>query len=231
MIMKFHELSLKIKSLLPKVTRKRLQILAVLVVCGTGFLYCVDSHVGSTAEGRIFDKVEDCPDVPVAVVLGTAKYYYGRDNLFYIYRIRAAAELYKAGRVKAIIVSGDNSRKDYDEPSQMKADLVELGVDEEYITCDYAGFRTLDSIIRAEKVFGQKNIIVISQRFHCERAVFLAQKKGYEAYGYVAKDVQGCHGAKVRLREILARCKAVMDLIIDKQPKYLGEQVVVQIKP
>ena len=161
------------------------------------------------------------------MVLGCGKYTQGRPNLYYNYRIAAAVELWQAGKTDSILVSGDNSRKDYDEPSSMKSDLVSRGVPAEYITIDYAGFRTLDSVVRAEKIFGMKEYTVISQPFHCRRAVYLASKNGQSVIGYCAADVGGSSGLKVRLRETLARAKAVVDVIISKNPKYLGKQEAV----
>ena len=157
-------------------------------------------------------------------MLGCGKYTQGRPNLYYKYRIDAAAQLWKAGKVDAILVSGDNSRKDYDEPSSMKSDLVEKGVPAEYITVDYAGFRTLDSVIRAKEIFGLDNYIVVSQPFHCQRAVYLANAKGQDVIGCCAADVGGGSGFKVRLRETLARAMAVLDIMLSKSPKYLSKQ-------
>ena len=111
----------------------------------------------------------------------------------------------------------------------MKADLVELGVPQSYITCDYAGFRTLDSIVRAKDIFGQNKFIVISQQFHCERAIYLGRKMGCDIYGYCANDVSGWWHLKVRTREIFARCKTILDLILNVKPKYLGEPVAIEL--
>ena len=190
-----------------------------------------DSLVGLAATKRIYASAEQCPSAPVAVVLGLAKKVKGRLNRFYMPRLEAAAELFLLGKVRGLIVSGDNSRQDYDEPGQMKADLVELGVPARYVTCDYAGFRTLDSVVRAAEVFGQTRFVVVSQRFHCQRAVFLARQKGYDVWGYAATDVSGYSGIKVRARECLARCKAAVDLwILRTKPKFLGEPVSVVLR-
>ena len=131
---------------------------------------CAVAHVvvERAANGLVFDPADHCPHTTVALVLGVGK------NRNYHPRLRTAADLFLKGKVQALIVTGDNSRRSYNEPAEMKADLVALGVPEQYITCDYAGFRTLDSVVRAGKVFGQKRFLVVSQRYHCERAVFLA---------------------------------------------------------
>lgn len=187
-------------------------------------LLLADWYVGSCSKGKLYNQVSDIPCRRAALVLGCGKYTQGRPNLYYKYRIDAAAELWQAGKIDAIVVSGDNSRKDYDEPRSMKADLVEKGIPAEYIAVDCAGFRTLDSVIRAKKIFGLDDYIVVSQPFHCRRAVYLANKKGQSVIGYCATDVSGSSGVKVRLRETLARAKAVLDVLTSKHSKYLGEQ-------
>jgi SanA protein len=161
--------------------------------------------------------------------LGTSKWGpEHRVNLFYKYRIQAALELYRAGKVEFILVSGDNSTEHYNEPESMRDDLIAAGVPASRIFLDYAGFRTLDSIVRCKAIFGEDNIVVISQRFHNARALFLADHKGMHAIGYNAGDVGGEGGFMVLLREKLARTKMALDLIIDKQPKYYGPKVVIR---
>ncbi len=140
-----------------------------------------------------------------------------------LYRIRAAAALYHAGKVRGILVSGDNSQANYDEPSEMQADLIQAGVPVEAITLYYAGFRTLDSVVRAEKIFAQQDYIVVSQPFHCQRALFIGGFKGHQALGFAAEDVPiESGGLAVHLREVLARTKAVLDLLTFKSPHFLG---------
>jgi len=181
-----------------------------------------DFYVGFCSKGKLYVQVAEVPYRRAAVVLGCGKYTQERPNLYYKYRIEATVELWQAGTIDAILVSGDNSRKDYDEPSSMKADLVEKGVPSEYITIDYAGFRTLDSVVRAEQVFGLSDYIVVSQPFHCRRAVYLANTKGQDVIGYCAPDVGGGSGVKMRLRE--TRAKAILDVMLSKSPKYLGKK-------
>jgi SanA protein len=181
-----------------------------------------DFYVGSFSKGRLYASAVDVPHRRAAVLLGCGKYAHGRSNLFYTYRINATVELWQAGKVDAILVSGDNSRKDYDEPGTIKADLVARGIPAEFITLDYAGFSTLDSVFRAKQVFGLDDYIVVSQPFHCQRAVFLAQKSGQSVIGFCADNPSGPHSTKVRLREVLARVKAVMDITLSRGPKYLG---------
>ena len=221
------------KRMLRKFWHYRYRIVLLLVVAGVACLAICDWHVASASDGLVYSNIVDTPSRPVALVLGTAKYLKnGRRNLFYVHRIEAAAQLYEAGKVRAIVVSGDNGRVEYDEPSQMKADLVELGVPAEFITCDYAGFSTLDSIHRAERVFQEPDYIVVSQEFHVRRALFIAADRGHNAVGYAVSTPGGFFGAKVRLREVLARVKAVLQVhALGSGPKYLGRLEDVQKRP
>ena len=196
--------------------------LAGLLVWGVA-----DMGIRIASSGRLYDKttIEQVPDARAAVVLGCVRILKdGSRNQFYGYRIRAAAELYKAGKVKAVIVSGDNHVKGYDEPSDMKEDLVAAGIPAEKVVCDYAGFRTLDSVVRAKEVFGAERFIVVSQPFHVRRALFLAWGFGCDAYGYAAEDVRGINSIMTLLREQLAKVAALMDVVIRRQPKFLGSK-------
>lgn len=205
---------------------------AVLILLGSGIVFGSEWWVAKRAEGRCFDEVNSLPEAPVAVVLGTsARLADGRANLFFLPRMEAAAALFKAGKVKALIVSGDNGTQGYDEPTDMKLALIKLGVPVERIVCDYAGFRTLDSVVRAKEVFGQQHVIFVSQRFHNARAIYLAQAFGIEAYGLDAKDVPVALSVKTFLREKLACVKAVLDVnLLGTRPKFLGEKVPVPLE-
>lgn len=143
--------------------------------------------------------------------------------------MEAAVRLYQSGKVAALIVSGDNGSKEYDEATAMKDALVRAGIPEKSIYLDYAGFRTLDSVVRAKEVFGQEAFVVVSQRFHNERAIFLARQSGIKAIGYNAADLRGRRGLMTHLREYLARVQAVLDVkVLGTQPKFLGKAVVVR---
>jgi SanA protein len=205
---------------------------AVLIILGLGLVVCCEWWVAKRAEGRCLNDVKATPEAPVAVVLGTAAHVAGGwNNYFFKYRMEAAAALYKAGKVKALIVSGDNGTHSYDEPTDMKLALIKLGVPEEKIVCDYAGFRTLDSVVRAKEVFGQQRVIFVSQRFHNARAIYLARAFGMEAYGLNAKDVPVKLSVKTFLREKLACVKAVLDVnVLGTGPKFLGEKVAVPLE-
>ena len=181
--------------------------------------------VYAVSSGRVFDSasMDAVPRRRAAVVMGCVRTLpNGLNNLYFSRRIDAAAELYKAGKVDCLIVSGDNHIKEYDEASDMKESLAEAGVPADRVVCDYAGFRTLDSVVRAKKVFGLDSFIVVSQKDHVRRAVFTARGFGCNAYGYAAPDVNGRYSIKTTIREQLAKIAAVLDVILRRGPKFLG---------
>jgi SanA protein len=178
------------------------------------------------ARGRTFDSVKATPPSEVGLVFGTSHRTKGRENLYFKYRVEAAAALWKAGKIRKLIVSGDNRAHDYNEPERMKRALIRLGVPAQHIICDYAGLRTLDSVVRAKKVFGLNSILFISQRFQNQRAIYIAKAHGLDAIGHNARDVDARTGVKTRLREIAARVKMWLDVnILDTAPKHLGERI------
>lgn len=164
----------------------------------------------------------------VGVVLGTSKYALKSENLFYRNRIQKAYELYKTGRIKFIVVSGDNGTVFYDEPTQMKKDLIELGVPSDKIFCDYAGFSTIDSILRMKLVFNLKEFVVISQKFHADRAIYLGKRNGLNIIAGYAKDVPEWYAPYNKYREKLARVKAVYDVLMGTEPKFKGKRIEIK---
>lgn len=182
-------------------------------------------YIINYANPYIFNDVNKIPQYDVGVVLGTSKFNkYGGVNPYFKYRMEAASELYKAGKIKHIIVSGDNHKKGYNEPQQMKDYLVSLGILANDITLDYAGFRTFDTMIRGKEIFGQTSYIIISQKFHNERAIFIARNFGMEVMGYNAKSPY--ISKRMQVREFLAKFKAILDVyFLPTQPKFLGEKI------
>lgn len=185
--------------------------------------------IESSADGKTFFRLEEVPKNKVGLVLGTSsKLIGGLANPYYTFRISATVKLYNAKKIDFILVSGDNGTPYYDEPTVFKKDLVAAGVPAEKIFLDYAGFRTLDSMVRAKEVFGLEQVTIISQKFHNERAIYLADHKGLTAIGFNAKDIEGNQGLKVRLREYLARVKVFIDLALNTQPKIVGERIEIK---
>ena len=208
-------------------------IFILLLVLGILSIIGIDAYVRQSTSADIYSDISQIPSKKAALVLGTAKYLRGgRKNYFYIYRMRAAITLWKAGKVKAIVVSGDNGTKYYDETTTMQQDLIKAGIPKKYITLDYAGFRTLDSVVRAEAIFDLKDYIIVSQRFHLERALFIARTKGQKAIGFTAKDIPGTAAAyRMKAREYLARAKAFLDVFVLRTgPRFYGEKVKVNYR-
>ena len=175
-----------------------------------------------------FTSVDSIPYNHCALVLGTSKYLWnGKRNLYYTNRIKAAVELYNHSKIDFIIVSGDNRNRNYNEPITMYNDLIAAGIPNKKIILDYAGFRTLDSVVRGKEVFGQDKFTIVSQSFHNQRATYIARNRGIEAIAFNAEAVTGNLSFRVQMREIAARMLVVFDMFTAKQPHFLGEKVVI----
>jgi len=205
--------------------------LPILTLVLTVSLIAIDRWVSYSAQDQLFSDIEDVDSFDVAVVLGTSKYLGKVLNEYYINRIDAAIELYQQGKVENFLLSGDNAHRSYNEPWTMKRDLLKAEIPEENIYLDYAGFRTLDSVVRAKEIFDTNNFLIISQKFHCERAIFIANSHNIDAKCFAVAGPSKHSGFKVRLREVFARAKAVLDIyIINAEPKFLGpkEPIVIE---
>jgi SanA protein len=171
------------------------------------------------------------------LVLGTSRLYAGgRPNPYFDYRIATAASLYASGKVQYLIVSGAQAHGGrgaggYDEPNDMRDALVAAGVPRARIYRDYAGYRTLDSVVRAQTIFGQNRVILVSQPFHLERALFLAKHHGLAFQGLAAQDVAGVYGLRIKLREAGARLKALFDVAVNRAPKRGGAPIRLGVDP
>jgi SanA protein len=204
--------------------RRWLIVSGVMILAGIAALLCADLTCRSAASGKIFRSTEAIPTNDVALVLGTSKKTArGNPNLHFIQRIEAATALFKSGKVRHLIVSGDNSVKSYDEPTDMRDALVAAGVPLNAITCDYAGFRTLDSVVRAKTVFGLTNFTIVTEAFHCPRSVWIARRHGLDVVAFAAPDLSARWSARVKMREALARTWCAVDLyVLNRQPKFAG---------
>jgi len=201
----------------------------VMVALSVFFVFGADWEIRNATKGKLFSNVDDVPFNKVGLLLGTSKYASkGVHNLYYDYRIDAAVALFNAGKIQFIVVSGDNRHADYNEPVTMRNDLVAAGVDSSKIFLDYAGFRTYDSVVRLREIFDQHSTTIISQKFHNERAVYLAGKEGINAVGFNAKDVSKNYGFKTNLREKFARAKVFIDDVIGTKPKFLGDKIEIK---
>ena len=179
----------------------------------------------------IFSDYTKLPTNRVGLVLGTSsRLSNGSPNPFFDNRMQVAADLYRLGKVSHIIVSGDNRTRYYNEPQMMKRALVNLGVPDSAITLDYAGLRTLDSVIRSKEIFGQDHITIITQPFHSYRAIFISHYYDIDAVAMVVQELPQDTSVKIYVREYFARAKAILDLYILKTaPHHLGDKEPIAI--
>jgi SanA protein len=211
--------------------KKWLGYLALFLVLTILLITAIDRWVSYKTRSYILTPDQVIPHYQVAVVLGTSKYLGHTLNIYYTNRIQAAINLYNRDIVSYLLLSGDNAHRSYNEPWTMKRDLLKAGVPESHIALDYAGFRTLDSIVRAKRIFDTNHFLIITQGFHCERALFIAQHHHIDASCLAVPGPSGYSGFYIRMREVLARVKAVIDLyILNSQPKFLGpkEPIIIE---
>ncbi|MFJ9712557.1 vancomycin high temperature exclusion protein [Streptomyces sp. NPDC101234] len=201
-------------------TGRRRLIQGVMAGCVLALLPVTWLYV-STA-GRLHT-VADVPRTGVAVVFG-AGLWDGEPSPYLAHRLDAAAKLYRAGRIKVVLVTGDNSRKDYDEPDAMRTYLTKHGVPAGRIVSDYAGFDTWDSCVRAKKIFGVDRAVLISQGFHIRRAVALCEAAGVTSYGVGVDDKHDVTWYYGGTREVFAAGKAALDVAFEPDPQFLGKK-------
>ena len=212
--------------LLKMLFKKCLKILGIaILLCFIAILVC-DIFVKLSAKDRLYENIDLLPANKVGLLLGTSKYRKdGSNNPFFDNRIEAAAQLYKLGKIKLIIASGNKSGG-YDEPKTMRLELIKKGVPDSVIYADNFGFRTMDSILRCKKVFNQDDFTIISQKFHNERAIFIAKQHGISAIAYNAQAVVLTDSLKTRGREYLARVRAVLDLFLIEDGYLLDVEII-----
>ena len=201
-------------------------IAALIVFVAVANLWIVISTVD-----QVFDDHTKIANNDVALVLGTSHQLTdGSPNPFFNDRMEMAALLYREGKIKHFIVSGDNRTRYYNEPAEMRKALLKLGVPPTSITLDYAGLRTLDSIVRCKEIFGQDHITIVTQDFHSYRALFISDYYGVKAVAYVPQNIPTSEPKMIQWREYLARAKAVLDLYVLKtNPRHLGQKEPIQL--
>ncbi len=199
-----------------KETKKRtnwLKRLWRLALAAVGVVLAMNGWISFAARGRIFTPATAPGTEAVALVLGTSKRRSdGSPNAHFENRMEAAAELYRLGKVKRLLVSGDNRSPYYNEPRDMRDALVAKGVPAGAVTCDYAGLRTLDSVLRARDAFGLEHFAIVSDDWHVARAMFIADHHGIRTTGVESRDVSWWFSYKSRLREVGARVLVVLDV-------------------
>ncbi|HTQ96692.1 MAG TPA: ElyC/SanA/YdcF family protein [Candidatus Acidoferrum sp.] len=209
--------------------RKVLIALAALLAFCLFSLFAARFVISRASQDKTYTDVAAIPHRHVALVLGCPKKVVGGYiNPYFENRMSAAASLFFNNKADYLVVSGDNHTQSYDEPTDMKNALIEKGVPPDRIYLDYAGFRTLDSVVRVKEIFGQDNVTIVSQNFHNQRAIFLATHHGIDAIGFDAPDVAPQYAGKTELREQFAKVKALLDVyIFHKQPHFLGGRIYI----
>lgn len=195
------------------------------------FIFYCSYRVEKNAIGKLYTDVSEIPYNKVGLLLGTCKTMDDRVtiNPFWKFRLEAAYALWKAKKIDRILISGDNGWHGYNEPQDFLDEFIAMGIPDSCLVCDFAGFRTHDSVIRCKKIFGQKKVTIISQEFHNERALFIARKYGLEAVGFNANDVSFRSGLYTFFREKAARVLLFLDLyVLDTQPHFLGKKISIK---
>lgn len=193
--------------------RRRL-VLCVAVTSAVAFGVC-QVVVLRVNGGRLYTDISTIPAREVGLLLGTTQYRRdGKPNPFFFHRVEAAVELYRQGKVRRLLVSGDNDRRGYNEPLDLQNALLARGVPANAITLDESGFRTLESVVRAQTVFGLKQCTIISQRDHDQRALMIANHYGLDAIAYCAKPVPFHTSILAHVHEWIARVKVILDLYV-----------------
>lgn len=204
-------------------------IVLISVILVIAVTWIANNLIEKSSDEFVFNDLNKIPHNKVGLLLGTSKFLKsGLPNQYFSNRIQATVDLYKSHKIEFVVISGDNSKKDYNEPLDMKNELIKNGIPENKIYLDYAGFRTYDSVIRLDEIFGQKSFTIISQDFHNRRAIYIAKYKDLKAIGFNAKDIDLYNGFKTKLREKFARVKVFVDILINKEPKYLGQRIEIK---
>ena len=192
------------------------KVLLAALALGLLLVTAANAYVLLSAGGDSTDDVDEVPEAQAAIVLGAQVHADGRMSRMLADRVTRAAELWHAGKVERVLVSGDHGQWAYDEPNTMRKALVELGVPRRVIFEDHAGFDTWSTMVRAKRVFGVESAVVVTQGFHMARALYLAGEADLNAIG-LTSDLRGYgrNGIKVNLRELLSRAKAVGDAALD----------------
>ncbi|MCP3925640.1 MAG: hypothetical protein GY714_23985 [Desulfobacterales bacterium] len=189
------------------------------------FPFCVYKYFNYFADQYMFSNLEDVPKSHTALVLGARVFRDKRISYILYDRVSSGIKLYKNGKVSKFLLSGDHGRKEYDEVNTMKYHVQNSKIDPKDIFLDHAGFDTYDSVIRAKKVFGVKEVVIVTQRFHLPRAIFIARKNGLKAFGYIADKRRYPAIRYYKFREMYARVKALIEVCIGANPKFLGDKI------
>jgi len=208
-----------------KLIKRTVVCVCLLILFGILSFVAIQIYIVQSTEAYISKEIADLPECDAVMVLGAQVYSSGRPSPLLADRLDYGYELYMSGKVKKILVSGDHGQSNYDEVNTMRNYLLDKGVPREDIFMDHAGFNTYDSMYRAKEIFCIDKLLIATQDFHINRAVFIARKMGIDALGYPCED-KAAYGMKhLNTREKLARVKALWDTTIKRNPEFLGEAI------
>lgn len=209
--------------------RKIIRLLLTGIFAVLFFFVACNAWVIMSTSHRVFSDLDEVPATDVALVLGTSKKFAnGQPNTYFEHRMDAAARLYKEGKIKRMLLSGDNRTPYYNEPADMQKALEKRGIPKTVFSSDKAGLRTLDSVVRSNKIYGSEEILIVTQRFHTYRAVFIGQHYGMNTYAFAAETLPFRASANLLFREFLARPMAVIDLyVLRKDPAEMGKEDII----
>lgn len=204
--------------------RKILKIILITIIISIIIVFVINLDINQF-EKYIYEKQTDLPSAQVVMILGARVYNNGRLSDILKDRTLTALEVYKNGKVKKILVSGDHGREDYDEVNVVKEYLLENGVKPEDIFLDHAGFDTYDSLYRAKYIFKVDSLIVSTQKFHLPRAIYIGKKLNVETYGIIADKHIYRSALTNNIREIFSRTKAFFNINLNSKSKFLGPEI------
>lgn len=209
--------------------RRLTKLFIFLGILGILSLFLLRGYSAVRAVGYIYT-LETVPERPVAIIFGAGLTYSGTPTAMLADRVLMGVELYQAGKVEMLLMTGDNHIANYNEPESMRQYAIDRGVPESAIVLDYAGFRTYDSCYRAREVFQLDEVILVTQAFHLDRALLTCGSLGLDVVGVPVDDVRPTDYSRrsllsSQLRELPSTAAAVFDLVIGREPRYLGEPI------
>lgn len=210
---------------------KILLFLLALVLLGVILVLSIvlaNFRINQVSKDFIFYDINQIPNAQAVLILGAKAWPNEVMSDILHDRALTGLEVYKAGKVEKILISGDHGQRDYDEVNIVKSFLLESNAEPQDIFLDHAGFDTYDSLYRARDIFKIKSIIIATQNFHLPRAVYIAKKLGLNAYGLSSDKHIYLGMERIQIREALAKVKAVLNIFLKSKPKYLGEIISIQ---
>ena len=201
-----------------------LGIIGIILLIGI----LINVYIESVTKKHIYSDINNVPKSYTGLVLGAFVSERGTPSYVLRQRLDKAVELYKAGKIERILVSGDHGKKNYDEVNGMKEYLLKNGIPLKDIFLDHAGFDTYSSMVRAKEIFEVDSVIIITQKFHLPRSVYIARKKGLNAHGVVANTDNKYENLYNKGRDKISRVKAFFDVALGRKPKYLGEKIPIK---